>query len=123
MISGVVNANLDATVLLTVYDINAQPQQVEAVVDTGFDGFLTLPPAVVVSLGVPWVRQELASLANGTRHPFDIYTVGLVWDGRARIVDTVAADPVPLIGTRLMHGYILRIEMIAGGSVTIEVRP
>jgi clan AA aspartic protease len=123
VITGVVNANLDATVPLTVYDSNGQPQQIEATIDTGFDGYLALPPALIVALALPWVRQHRGYLADGTLHAFEVHAAPLLRDGHQRIVEAQAVEPVPLIGTRLLHGYILRIEVIAGGSVTIEVRP
>ena len=50
MIEGVVNANLEAVVTLSLQDPSGRTREVEAVVDTGFNGYLTLPPMLME----PW---------------------------------------------------------------------
>jgi predicted aspartyl protease len=52
MIVGVVNSDLEATLRLTVRGPNGQMRRIKAVIDTGFDGFLTLPSAIVADLAV-----------------------------------------------------------------------
>lgn len=54
MITGVVNARYEATIRLSVRDVHGQVQQIEAILDTGFSGSLTLPPATIHSLDLPW---------------------------------------------------------------------
>lgn len=44
MITGVANANYEATIPLVVQAIYGQEEAVEAIIDTGFTGSLTLPP-------------------------------------------------------------------------------
>ena len=46
MMTGVVNAALEASLRLSVEDTRGHVHQVEAILDTGFNGFLTLPSAV-----------------------------------------------------------------------------
>lgn len=50
MINGSVNPNLEAIVPLVVVGAGSRRQQVDAVVDTGFTGYLTLRPSVVAAL-------------------------------------------------------------------------
>ncbi|MYA49505.1 MAG: hypothetical protein F4047_05615 [Caldilineaceae bacterium SB0670_bin_27] len=50
MIEGVVNAAYEAVITLPLQGPAGQTQEVEAVVDTGFNRFLTLPPEVVNEL-------------------------------------------------------------------------
>ena len=45
MIEGLVNANYEAVITVPVRGPEGQARQVEAVVDTGFNRFLILPPA------------------------------------------------------------------------------
>ena len=64
MITGVVNSNREAIIRLVVAGPRGQQQDIEAIIDTGFTGFLTLPPALVAALGLPWLsRQRTVSLA------------------------------------------------------------
>jgi hypothetical protein len=67
MIPGVVNGNLEATVRLVVRGSGGQEQEIEAVIDTGFNGFLTLSPALGRQLGLPHIGQSRVLLANGSR--------------------------------------------------------
>ena len=64
MIQGVVNANLEAVVTLTLRGESGQEREIEAVIDTGFNGFLTLPTALVAQLGIPFAYMGRAILAG-----------------------------------------------------------
>ncbi len=50
MIHGVVNLRCEATIPLVVGNSNGQRQFVEAAIDTGFSGFLTLPSTIITEL-------------------------------------------------------------------------
>ncbi len=50
MIEGAVNAAFQAVVVLSLRGPSGRTLEVEAVVETGFDRFLTLPPRVVTEL-------------------------------------------------------------------------
>jgi predicted aspartyl protease len=50
MMTGIVNVDLEAVLRLSVRDAAGHSHDVEAVIDTGFNGFLTLPPALVAAL-------------------------------------------------------------------------
>lgn len=123
MIKGVVNARREATISLVVRGPNAQEEELEAVIDTGFTGFLTLPPSLIVSLGLPWRGQAQAELGDGSLHQFDVYMATVLWDGQAWTVETDAADTAPLVGVGLLYGYDVRFQMVEGGTVTIEALP
>ena len=53
MITGIVTVAREAVISLTVRGPNGQEQEIEAVIDTGFDGSLTSPPALITALGLP----------------------------------------------------------------------
>lgn len=120
MITGVVTADHQATIRLTVRRPREQEQEIDAVIDTGFDGALTLPPALISILGLVWRRRGRALLADGSESVFDIYEAIVVWDGEPRRIAVDAADTDPLVGMGLMYGYDLRIQVVDGGTVTIE---
>ena len=81
MIIGMVNANREATIRLEVIGPPGHPQDIEAVIDTGFTGFLTLPPALVTALGLSWLCRQPGILADGRVEYFDVYiaTVQQFW--------------------------------------------
>jgi clan AA aspartic protease len=123
MMTGVVNAALEATIRLTVQGASAQTHEIEAVIDTGFSGFLTLPPRLITLLRAAWLGRQPGLLADGSIQVFDIYATTVVWDGQPRAVEIEAVDAQPLIGMALIHGCDLRIHVANGGSVTIETVP
>lgn len=119
MITGTVNPDREATIHLPVRGSDEREQEIEAVIDTGFNGFITLPPAIIIALGLAYLGRGRAILANGSEELFDIYEVTVIWDGRARAVEAEAADTDALIGTSLLYGHDLRIHMVDGGVMAI----
>ncbi len=123
MMTGVVNADLEPLLRLTVRDAGGQPHEVELVIDTGFNGFLTLPPALVAALGLPWLCRQQGQLADGSILVFDVYVATVDWHGQPRSVEVEAADAQPLLGMALLQGSELRIEVVPAGPVTITRLP
>jgi clan AA aspartic protease len=119
MITGVVNAHLDATVRLSLRGPNGQTRRVNAVVDTGSNGSLSLPPALIVHLGLSWHRRGRAILADGSQTLFDIYTGVVVWDRHRRAIPIDEADTTPLVGTALLADYELKSAFRPVGKVAI----
>ncbi len=122
MIEGVVNAHYEAVVRLPLLDSSGQTRDIDAVIDTGFNGFLTLPSALVAELGLTRLGQKSLVLANGSRDVFDTYGVTVLWDGQSRFVDADEADAVPLLGMALLHSHSLYVEVEDRGRVAIELR-
>ena len=123
MMTGMVNAYLEALVRLTVRGPDGQEQEIEAIIDTGFSGSLSLPPTVIEALSLPWRRRGRALLADGSESIFDIYETTLIWDGVARRITVDAADTDPLLGMTLLYNYDLTVEVVEGGRVIIQARP
>jgi clan AA aspartic protease len=122
MMQGVVNQSCEAILPIVVKN-NAITQLVDAVIDTGFSGFLTLPSSVIAALDLTWKGRDVATLGDGTSCIFDVYIATVIWDGQYRIIDINESETVSLIGMRLLRGYDLRIRAIEGGTVTIEALP
>lgn len=122
MITGTVTSDREATIRLPVRGPNEQEQEIEAIIDTGFNGFMTLPPAVITALDLAFLGRGRAILANGSEEVFDIHEATVVWDDRALAVEAEAADTEALVGTSLLYGYDLRIHVVDGGAVTIAQR-
>jgi clan AA aspartic protease len=123
MITGLVNAYREPIIRLTVRGSSGQELELEAVIDTGFNGSLSLPTALIATLGLAWRRRGRALLADGSESIFDIYEATVVWDGQPRRIAVDAADTDPLVGMSLLYGYELVIQAIDGGNVTIKELP
>ena len=120
MIEGFVNANLEAVVTIPLLGPTGQTREVAAVVDTGFNGYLTLPPMLVADLGLPVVGDGEAILADGSEAAFGVYGVTVVWDGQPRYVETAAVGIDALVGMMLLDRHSLFVEVAAGGRVVVQ---
>ena len=94
----------------------------EAVVDTGFTGWLTLPAATIERLGLTYYGQRPANQAAGDAEMFDIYSALVWWHGAPRPVPVHRAEGTPLIGMGLLNGSRLTVDSWEGGDVVIEER-
>src|SRR5215212_654485 len=119
MIHGTVSPDLLAIIPLSVQSTDGTTYQFDALIDTGFNGSVTLPVSVITALGLNWHSRGQATLANGSLEDFDIYAGRVLWDGQARQVYVEAVEGSPLVGMLLLRGYDLHIEAIDGGAVTI----
>jgi clan AA aspartic protease len=119
MIIGRVNADYEPIIRVAVHDSNGRIYERDAVIDTGFDGWLSLPPDVITALGLNWKRRGRALLADGSESIFDIYEATVLWDGQLLTIPIDEADSDPLVGMSLMEGYELNIQVIDGGMVRL----
>ena len=120
MIEGVVNAAYEAVVTLPLRGPEGQSLEIDAVVDIGYNGFLTLPTTVVAELGLAFGGISRATLADGSVVAFDVYDVTVIWNGIARYISANAADSTPLVGMSLLDRHDLSIRVRDGGHVLIQ---
>jgi clan AA aspartic protease len=120
MITGFVTDRREAVIRLRVHGPAGQDQEIEAVVDTGFDGWLSLPSSIITQLGLRWRQRGRALLADGSESVFDIYEASVDWDGKPRRIPVDEAETVPLIGMSLLEGYELTVQIQPGGNVTVR---
>jgi clan AA aspartic protease len=123
MIFGNVNEQREAIVQLAVFGENQQRQGIKAIIDTGYTGFLTLPPTLITTLGLTWYMQQEGILGDGTLCMFNVYEASVIWDGQIRAIEINESEADPLVGMGLLEGYELRIQAVAGGVVTITALP
>lgn len=120
MITGTVNGDLEATVPLSVLGTQSRQRHLEAVIDTGFTGYLTLPPTIIAALQLTWLGREQGILADGSVDSFDVYRAAVIWDGESRPVQIEAISAEPLLGMSLLLRHSLQIEVVRGGAVSIK---
>jgi clan AA aspartic protease len=119
MILGNVNANREAIIQLAVLGENGQRQGIEAVIDTGYTGFLTLPPTIITALSLTWYTRQEGILGDGSVCMFDVYEASIIWDGQVKAIEVNEAETHPLVGMGLLEGYELKIQGVPGGMVMI----
>ncbi len=119
MITGHVTAYREAIISLNVRGPQNRRCSIDAVVDTGFNGFLTLPASLIQELGLVWCRRGRAMLADGRDSLFDIYEATVTWNSRPRRIAVDEADCAPLVGMSLLYGCELIVQVVDGGRVVI----
>ena len=73
MIIGTVSSNREPTIMLEIRGYEGAHHPSEAIIDTGYTGYLTLPTMLIHSLELPWRQRGRALLANGEESIFDIH--------------------------------------------------
>lgn len=120
MIQGTITSDREAILRLAVRGSSGQEEDVEAVLDTGFNDYLTLPPSLVARLGLSFAAPTQAILADGHVVQLDYYWATINWDGVPRLIPVLASEGGPLIGMSLLYGFDVRLRVLDGGNVTIE---
>jgi clan AA aspartic protease len=123
MIVGAVNARYEIVIKVPLIDSAGQSQEVETMLDTGFNGSLTLPPTLVAKFGLPWRSRTSAVLATGAVEQVDVHAATIIWDGVKCAILVQVIDDVPLLGMGLLRGHELRARVTIGGNVAIEAIP
>lgn len=120
MIHGQISPSLDLIVPVYVLDQNDHAHRLEAAVDTGFTGDLTLPPDRIRRLGlVPGESIDL-TMANDATESFATYYGSVLWRGARIEIQVVEAAGTPLIGMSLLLGNLLTAAIDYGGAITIS---
>jgi predicted aspartyl protease len=96
MITGFITVDREAVFRLIVYGPDGEEEAVEATIDTGFNGYLTLPPFVVSLLGLAYHSEALALLGDGSTVSLHKFEATVLWDGQDREVLVLEAEGVPL---------------------------
>jgi predicted aspartyl protease len=81
MIVGIVQLR-EPLIRLKIHGFRGRQQEIDAVVDSGYTGWLTLPPIEISALNVHWQTFGRGILADGSVSVFDVYQAKVVWDYR-----------------------------------------
>ncbi|MGI8502916.1 MAG: clan AA aspartic protease [Hassallia sp.] len=119
MITGIVNADFEPIIPLSVSGSDGKIYIQNAIVDTGFNGWLSLPSDLIAQLNLRWKRRGRAILGDGSECVFNVYEAVIVWDGVLLTIPVDEADSEPLVGMLLMEGYQLTVQVFEGGCVEL----
>lgn len=106
-------------VTLTLTSLSAVVE-VEFILDTAFDGELSIPPDIAMELGLRPVGYRSMLLADGTLRRSQYYRTLVEWDDETRQTEIVLLDSNPLLGVELLKDLLIRIEMAEQGEVRLE---
>src|SRR5437899_5367471 len=98
MIAGIVSTALEPIVQLVIHGPAGHQKQFDALIDTGFDGWLSLPVSIISDLELQWRGRASALLADGTRTVFNVYEGTLIWHDQPRRIRVDEAETDPLVG-------------------------
>ena len=88
-----------------------QPSKVSATIDTGFNGYLSVPKPLLLRGGWKAIGTERFEIATGAIVEQEIYFGEVLLDGRRSPVYSVATDAKDiLVGTKLLRSKILTVN-------------
>ncbi len=97
---------------------------VEFIVDTGFDGDLTLPADIVRRLSARPDGQRSRQLADGSSSRCDVYRLFLDLDEdedqAPGELEVLVINGNPLLGTQFLYDHLFLVEVTEGGEVSAE---
>jgi predicted aspartyl protease len=117
---GIVTPQRQAVIPLQVLGTGGS-RGVEAILDTGFTGYMTLPPAVVDELGFSYLNEVGTTLADGSFCVLPLYEGSVDWFGEARKIPVVATGTQSIVGMSLLQGSLVSLHVLDGGEVIITL--
>ena len=117
---GFVSPEFRPFIRLTVRGSQGAEREVEAWVDTGFDGALVLPQDIIDELGLTPALTTTLQLADGSNVELQTYEGTVVWDGAEQRIQVLTTRGFILVGIRLFHYHQLNVTFTDGGAVSIE---
>ena len=103
MISGRLTEDRLPFVTLNLIDHNEVVHPVTFLVDTGYDGWLVLPPDIIRELALPPTGDaNIVTVAGGASLEWANYRARLYWNGRIRDVVVLESDTMPLLGMAML---------------------
>jgi clan AA aspartic protease len=123
VLAGRLNSQSEAVVRLWIRGPAGQALEADVVVDTGFNGFLTLPLSQVKLLGLIRQGHGVGVLADGTRCSFEVYEAIVLWHGKSHVITVDSVESDPLLGMGMLFGSELAMQVVEGGEVIIHELP
>jgi len=102
---------------------SGQASRVEAIIDTGFTGYLTLSASQISELGLKEKGAREARLADGQLATFRTFLATILWHQTQRQIMVLQSDAGALIGMALLRGDRLTIDVVPEGVVSIVNAP
>ena len=117
---GYVNAEpKESRITVTILDAVGTAVPLEMAIDTGFTGFMTLPPSVAHALNLERGYDRRMMLADGQIITTPTYLGTVIWHGNPTIIDVLELDARPVIGMSLLWDSDVAMSVRENGPVVI----
>ncbi len=104
---------------ITILDRQGMDVRVDAVIDTGFTEFLSLPSNTIRELGLERGQDMEVAAAGGRVMPVPTYSATITWHGAHRRVRIIALNDRPLIGMSLLWNSAIAVTAQENGAVSV----
>lgn len=120
IVEGRVSSTLDVCVPLLLRDSLGIGHEIDAIVDTCFDGSLCLPQSLINELQLFFVGETEVVLGDGQSVHLSVFEANVEFGGKSRCVDALQAEGSPLVGMKMLLGSMVTFDVIREGRVTIQ---
>lgn len=119
MLTGRVTAEREAVLTVEILGSAGKAELVEATVDTGYNGYLTLPAGTVSDLGLPFAGTARAALGDGREVTLELFIARIRWHDGPRDVLVLQAEGGVLLGMAALEGSRVSLDVVHDGPVAI----
>ena len=117
---GYVNADpREPRITVPILDATETAVLLEMAIDTGFTGFMTLPPPIARSLNLERGYDRKMMLADGQIITTPTYLGTVIWHGNPTKIDVLEIDARPVIGMSLLWNSDIAISVRENGRVSV----
>jgi len=103
MITGNINEDLEPIVKIEIIDENDRRNEISAIVDTGFTGYLCLSIKEIEKIKLKYLFTDEHELADGEKKSMDTFLGGIIFDNKKQdILIMLTKSKDTLIGASLM---------------------
>ena len=102
-----------------VLDNRGTAVAVEAVIDTGFTGYMTLPIRIVDALRLERTTDRRMRLADGRSRRLPAYSAQIIWHDNPITISAPAIPGKPFVGMSLLWDCDLAIAVRENGRVAV----
>jgi clan AA aspartic protease len=97
--------------------------EVDAIIDTGFDGNLCLPILTAVQIGLELRDHTIVELADGSQKRELVFGGQVEFQGESRAVSILLTESSDaLIGTELLSKCRLTVDFVTGRILIVQSR-
>ena len=108
---------------LRIHGSLGQQLDTTAVIDTGYNGSLSLPAAVVNTLTLELLGPMKLILGDASQRALSFYRGEVQWGSQRRSVRVLCVEGDPLVGTALLKGHRLEVNFSHDGVVIVRPVP